>query len=50
MATVLAIASLPDMIRGFGPVKDNARAKAEERRAALLAQLTDPPVVAMAAE
>jgi indolepyruvate ferredoxin oxidoreductase len=50
METVLAIVSLPDMIRGYGPVKDNARAKAEERRVALLAELDKPPVIAMAAE
>ena len=44
------IASLPDQIRGFGPVKDNARAKAGARRRELLAALDQPPVVAMAAE
>ena len=50
METVVSLASLPDSIRGFGPVKDNARAKAEARRKALLAALTSPPIVAMAAE
>jgi indolepyruvate ferredoxin oxidoreductase len=50
MATVTALASLPDTIRGFGPVKDNARAKAEVRRRELLAALRDQPVVALAAE
>jgi len=50
MATAVGLASLPDTIRGFGPVKDNARAKAEGRRRELLAALDKPPVVAMAAE
>jgi indolepyruvate ferredoxin oxidoreductase len=35
----VALAELPDMIRGFGPVKDANRAKAAARRKALLAQL-----------
>jgi indolepyruvate ferredoxin oxidoreductase len=46
----IAIASLPETIRGFGPVKDNARAKAEIRRKELLDALNNPPTVAMAAE
>jgi indolepyruvate ferredoxin oxidoreductase len=50
MGTAVSLASLPDSIRGFGPVKDNARAKAELRRKELLAALSQPPVVAMAAE
>ncbi len=50
MGTAVALASLPDQIRGFGPVKDNARVKAEARRKELLAALDQPPVVAMAAE
>jgi indolepyruvate ferredoxin oxidoreductase len=50
MATATSLASLPDTIRGFGPVKDNARAKAATRRTELLAALDNPPVVAMAAE
>jgi indolepyruvate ferredoxin oxidoreductase len=50
MATVISLASLPDSIRGFGPVKDNARAKAEVRRRELVAALASPPAVAMAAE
>ncbi len=41
--TALAIAQLPDMIRGFGPVKDANRAKAEQQRHALLARLTEAP-------
>jgi indolepyruvate ferredoxin oxidoreductase len=50
METVVSLASLPDSIRGFGPVKDNARAKAGLRREELLAALAHPTVVAMAAE
>jgi indolepyruvate ferredoxin oxidoreductase len=37
--TAVALAALPDMIRGFGPVKDANRALSEERRAGLLARL-----------
>jgi indolepyruvate ferredoxin oxidoreductase len=49
--TAMALAELPDMIRGFGPVKDANRAKAEARRATLLALLDAPPrTMAMAAE
>ena len=36
----VAIAQLPDMIRGFGPVKDANRVKAEKERRALLSRLT----------
>ncbi len=50
IGTVMSLASLPDTIRGFGLVKDNARAKAETRRKELIAALNNPPVVAMAAE
>jgi indolepyruvate ferredoxin oxidoreductase len=50
MGTAVSLASLPDSIRGFGPVKDNARAKAELRRKELLTALSQPTVVAMAAE
>jgi indolepyruvate ferredoxin oxidoreductase len=50
LETVVSLASLPDQIRGFGPVKDNARAKAEIRRKELLAALNRAPVMAMAAE
>ena len=38
--TAVAIASLPDTIRGFGPVKDANRRQAEEQRRVLLARLT----------
>jgi indolepyruvate ferredoxin oxidoreductase len=50
LETAVSLASLPDTIRGFGPVKDNARAKAQTRRTELLAALHNPPVTAMAAE
>jgi indolepyruvate ferredoxin oxidoreductase len=40
----VAIAQLPDMIRGFGPVKDANRIKAEAQRRALLPRLADSPV------
>ena len=40
--TAVALAELPDMIRGFGPVKEANRAKAEQRRTMLLARLTAP--------
>jgi indolepyruvate ferredoxin oxidoreductase len=50
MGTAVSLASLPEMIRGFGPVKDHARAKAAVRRQELLAALTHPVAVAMAAE
>jgi indolepyruvate ferredoxin oxidoreductase len=37
--SAVALAELPDMIRGFGPVKEANRAKAAERRGALLARM-----------
>jgi indolepyruvate ferredoxin oxidoreductase len=40
----VAIAQLPDTIRGFGPVKEANRVKAEEQRRALLTRLTAEPV------
>jgi indolepyruvate ferredoxin oxidoreductase len=40
----VAIAQLPDMIRGFGPVKDANRARAEKERGVLLARLAEQPV------
>jgi indolepyruvate ferredoxin oxidoreductase len=39
----VAIAQLPDMIRGFGPVKEANRLKAEQHRAALLPRLAATP-------
>jgi indolepyruvate ferredoxin oxidoreductase len=52
METAIALASLPETIRGFGPVKDNARAKAAARRGELLRALERPVevVAALAAE
>jgi indolepyruvate ferredoxin oxidoreductase len=44
----VAIAQLPDMIRGFGPVKDANRAKAEKERSALLRRLMAVEAVAPA--
>jgi len=38
----VALASLPDEIRGFGPVKEKAVQKAEENKIALLAQFNNP--------
>ncbi|HET7882814.1 MAG TPA: DUF6537 domain-containing protein, partial [Acetobacteraceae bacterium] len=40
----VAIAELPDMIRGFGPVKDANRAKAETQRQSLLAEFAGLPL------
>ena len=40
--TAVALAELPDTIRGFGPVKDANLVKAEQRRATLLARLAEP--------
>jgi indolepyruvate ferredoxin oxidoreductase len=45
----VALAELPDMIRGFGPVKEANRLKAEEKRRSLLAGFTAAPM-AVAAE
>jgi indolepyruvate ferredoxin oxidoreductase len=40
----VAIAQLPDMVRGFGPVKEANRVMAQEQRRALLPRLADSPV------
>jgi indolepyruvate ferredoxin oxidoreductase len=50
--TAVALAELPDMIRGFGPVKDANRVKSEVRREMLLARLAAPAPreMALAAE
>ncbi len=40
----VAIVQLPDMIRGFGPVKEANRLKAEEQRKVLLSQLAPVPM------
>ncbi len=44
--TALALAELPDQIRGFGPVKDANRAKAEVRRTELLGQMSQHQLLA----
>jgi indolepyruvate ferredoxin oxidoreductase len=50
LGTAVALAELPDQIRGFGPVKDANRAKAQAQRDELLAAFARPMPVAMAAE
>jgi indolepyruvate ferredoxin oxidoreductase len=50
MDTAVALAELPDQIRGFGPVKDANRAKAEAQRTQLLEALSRPAALAVAAE
>jgi indolepyruvate ferredoxin oxidoreductase len=50
LSTAVALAELPEQIRGFGPVKDANRAKAEAMRTGLLAQLAQPVPMAIAAE
>jgi len=50
-ATAIALARLPDTIRGFGPVKLEAIERYEAARARLLAELATPPAaLALAAE
>jgi indolepyruvate ferredoxin oxidoreductase len=49
LETAVSLAELPDQIRGFGPVKEANRAKAEARRNVLLESLQAPPL-AVAAE
>jgi indolepyruvate ferredoxin oxidoreductase len=49
LETAVSLAELPDQIRGFGPVKDANRAKAEARRKVLLEALRAPRL-AVAAE
>jgi indolepyruvate ferredoxin oxidoreductase len=41
--TALALLSLPDDIRGYGPVKEKSVAQARAKRAGLLKELTSPP-------
>jgi len=49
--TAVALATLPDMIRGFGPVKEANRTKAMTRRETLLTELrTVPRTLSVAAE
>ena len=49
LEVAVALAELPDMVRGFGPVKDANRLKAEQKRRSLLLQLAAAPL-ALAAE
>ena len=44
----VALAQLPDTIRGFGPVKEANRLKAEDQRRVLLARLAPAPLVVAA--
>jgi indolepyruvate ferredoxin oxidoreductase len=48
--TAVALAELPDSVRGFGPVKLENWRRAREHRVALLAKLHQPDPVAVAAE
>ena len=50
LTTAVAIADLPDQIRGFGHIKEANRDKAVARRTQLLAQLAQPETMKMAAE
>ncbi|WP_374651466.1 indolepyruvate ferredoxin oxidoreductase family protein [Dongia sp.] len=45
-ATAVALASLPEQVRGFGHVKEAAIARAASQRAALLAKFEAPPAAA----
>jgi indolepyruvate ferredoxin oxidoreductase len=49
-AVAVKLASLPDEIRGYGHIKDANITKAEKRKAELLAQWRNPPVLVRAAE
>jgi indolepyruvate ferredoxin oxidoreductase len=42
-AQAVALASLPEEIRGFGPVKETAAARAEQRKPKLLSEFRNPP-------
>ncbi|MEM6904097.1 MAG: DUF6537 domain-containing protein, partial [Pseudomonadota bacterium] len=44
------IASIPEMVRGYGHVKERHLAKAKAREGELLAQFTDPTPQPIAAE
>ena len=46
----IEIARVPEQIRGFGHIKQRNLGKAQERQAALLEALRNPPAVAIAAE
>jgi indolepyruvate ferredoxin oxidoreductase len=47
-AAVLDLARLPQAIRGFGPVKAAAAARAEQDRAAIWARILHAPVASAA--
>ena len=46
----VALARIPDEIRGYGPVKEKSVEKAEKNKAALLAQFANPPAEAKEAQ
>jgi indolepyruvate ferredoxin oxidoreductase len=48
-ATAVALASLPDQIRGYGPVKAQSVKTAKAKEAELLARFRAPEVAAAAA-
>jgi indolepyruvate ferredoxin oxidoreductase len=50
LEAAVGLAEIPDLIRGFGPVKEANRTTALARREALLAQLRAPAPVVLAAE
>ncbi len=41
--TAVELLSLPDLIRGYGPVKEKAVADVKARHAQLVADLANPP-------
>ena len=49
-ATAVALAALPEDVKGFGHIKDASLAKAKKREAFLLAELRNPAPVKVAAE
>jgi indolepyruvate ferredoxin oxidoreductase len=49
-ATAVALARLPEDVKGFGHIKDASLAKAKKREALLLAELRNPAPVKVAAE
>ena len=49
LATAVGLAEIPDLIRGYGPVKEANRVKAMERREKLLASLEPVEAEQMAA-
>ena len=49
-AVAIELAAVPEMIRGFGHVKESHVERAEQRRAALLGQFRNPEAARTAAE